>query len=421
MKKRIAIYHPEGNFKNNPNLSAIVKVLLEADYSVDYFSYYSPATSIADLNDNFRIFIAQRGFPLSVYASSYSLVIGIDEGIIDAAACARMTGSPLGFISYEIFFDAELHNTPQKCIKKRMVEACANIEFAYTQDKIRAKSLSEEYGIPARKIYCMPVAGEHIVPYERSRYLYDLFQIPYEKFILLYMGSISNWAKTAWLIQQADTLPPDWVLVVHGRYGLSDDTINTFTTGTKVFFSREAMETFLDFKRLVQSATCCIALYEPTYENPYCGRNIAEIGMASGKIATSLQHGVPVVINDIGIVSEIVKSEVCGIVIDVKSESPFLNLIDIDLYSSDNCHNAFKKYFDFSNHRETFLRIIKENINKIDNIKCNLPQRFFFEDYCHTLEYLSGKNILHIIFIACRLLRKRVARKGKNFLSRFSL
>lgn len=420
MKKTIAVYHPEGNFKNNPGLSAVIKALLENDYSVDYFSYFSPATSITDIHDSFRIFVAQQGFPLSIYASTYSLVIGVDEGIIDAAACARMTESPLGFLSYEIFFDAELHKKNQRRLKKRMIDACVGIKFAYAQDEIRAKSLSEEYDIPLQKIYQMPVAGEGVVPYITSRYLYDFFQIPYEKFILLYMGSISNWAKTAWLIQHAHTLPPNWILVVHGRYGLTEDKIKTLPSGANVYFSRVAMENSLDLKRLVQSATCCVALYEPTYESPYCGRNIAEIGMSSGKIATSLQHGVPVAINDIGIAAKIIKEEKCGIVIDINSEDPFRELDNFDLYASQNCYRAFQRYFDFSNYKEFFLKNVKDCIKEKKNITLNTPQRNFFEDYCCTLEHLAAKNILRLMPMATKIFMERVVRKGKKFLTRFS-
>lgn len=69
-----------------------------------------------------------------------------------------------------------------------MIDACVGIKFAYAQDEIRAKSLSEEYDIPLQKIYQMPVAGEGVVPYITSRYLYDFFQIPYEKLFLRIWG-----------------------------------------------------------------------------------------------------------------------------------------------------------------------------------------------------------------------------------------
>jgi hypothetical protein len=55
-----------------------------------------------------------------------------------------------------------------------------------------------------------------------------------------------------------------------------------------------------------------IALYHPTYENYWTGRIIANIGMSSGKIATYMQHGLPVFINELGEISFHVREKGLG-------------------------------------------------------------------------------------------------------------
>ena len=59
------------------------------------------------------------------------------------------------------------------------------------------------------------------------------------------------------------------------------------------------------------------------------GKNIKYIGMASGKIATYLQHGVPVMTNEIGILSEYVKEYQLGVVVKKPIDIP-LSLCNFD-------------------------------------------------------------------------------------------
>jgi hypothetical protein len=73
---------------------------------------------------------------------------------------------------------------------------------------------------------------------------------------------------------------------------------------------------------MLHGADLGIALYHPTYDNHWTGRIIANIGMSSGKIATYMQHGLPVLINELGEISFHVREKGLVTVIRDVSEIP---------------------------------------------------------------------------------------------------
>jgi hypothetical protein len=73
---------------------------------------------------------------------------------------------------------------------------------------------------------------------------------------------------------------------------------------------------------MLHGADLGIALYNPTYDTPWTGRNIANIGMSSGKIATYMQYGLPVLINELGEISSHVREKGLGAVTRDVSEIP---------------------------------------------------------------------------------------------------
>lgn len=369
--KKILIIHPDGNINDNPNLSEFCNALFSYGFSVDVFSplqkhipYQFPAHCAANL------YLTNDFSNLNALCfSDYSFIIGIDSGIIPAAYISKVLNVPYGFLSYEIIFDDELVKASQKIEKAKMKEACENISFSIVQDSVRGTFLSGEYLTQQKKMFYMPVAGAECIKYERSYYLHDNIGIPREKNILLFTGTFSDWSMIDRVVENADSMPDNWVLVIHSRYGDYDKTVDH----KKVFYSRLQQSDIREMSKIIQSASCCLALYDPTYSGLTSGKNIKYIGLSSGKISMSLQHGIPVVVNEVGEISELINKNHAGFVLDINSTRPFERLSEFNDTQSFNeiCHKIFADNLSI----EKFAPPVISEIEKLAlNVKSEINQ-----------------------------------------------
>jgi len=383
---KILIVHPEGNINNNPNLSGIVQILCENGYKVDIYSLrrpnvyqHSPCAGVSmflfdrvGVSVESGIFIlADQSFNspqqmtsyLNENFNGYDLVIGVDRGIIEAALIAQNKNIPYGLISYEIFFGEETGSE----FKLPEIKACKWLDFAVCQDELRAKYLSIENKIDLEKIINIPVAGRGIKKGEKNSYLYDSLGIDKDKKIALFMGTVAQWSMADYILESAKLWSEDWVLVVHSRYGL-DQGVRPYYAKYKcsdnIYFSLEPIADFNQLDSIIHSADVGIAFYEPTYQCKYTGNNIKYLGMASGKIATYLQHGLPIIINEIGRMSEHVREYKLGLVIDDKRN---LNTSLTDgrlLKFRLNCLEFFEKRLDLNHTIVPLLKIMQRLFDK---------------------------------------------------------
>ncbi|HCE66584.1 MAG: hypothetical protein A2X82_05845 [Geobacteraceae bacterium GWC2_55_20] len=333
---KILIIHPEGNLNNNPNLTGIVEILCENGYVVDIYSrkrtnikQVAPCpesqlitTSIHDPNDTAVIFIPEIELSkealegLKSNFEQYDLVIGVDRGIIEASEIACLINVPYGLISYEIYFAIE---TGQE-FKIPEILACRDVSFAICQDRLRSGHLAAENHIDSEKIFDIPVAGRSLIPRKRSNILHEALKLDREKKIAVYMGEVNaKWAGFEELFESTDAWDDSWVMILHQRYGYVLSSIaERIKTRKNVYLSPYPSLDLNDLHLLLDSADLGIACYIPQMHSPCfldC-RNLVNIGMASGKIASYLQHGLPILINEIGEMSEYVKRFELGKVFD---------------------------------------------------------------------------------------------------------
>ena len=387
--KKILIIHPEGNINNNPNLTGIVEILCENNYIVHI---YSPKIEriYQDLNyNNATLFLLEgnisvtEGFLLLAirpFASferittyiknkidNYDLVIGVDRGIIEASLIAQVKKIPYGLISYEIFFEEEAG----KEFKQPEIEACRDIDFAICQDKVRVKHLSIENRIPLEKIITIPMGGRFAKKGEKNSYLYESLEIDKEKKIALFIGSITRWSMVDFIIESAQTWPDDWVLVIHPRYGMNQGVFfyyEKYKELNNIYFSLESVSDLNRMYKIIHSADIGIALYKPQKNIKknitLDGNNIRYIGMASGKIATYFQHGLPIIINEIGEMSDYVRKYDLGVVID-DSKRIKLYFTDSDIVKwRKNCFEFFEREIDLNYTVDPLLKTIQYLLEK---------------------------------------------------------
>ncbi len=386
MRKRILIIHPEGNLNNNPNLTGIVEILAEAGYLVDVkspkmaISQSPPCEGVRFLLEN-EYFVPKRrrlidrfgSYLLSgiaavlvdprIIVGRYKLVIGVDRyGIVEASSIGRLLGIPCGMISYELFFSEE--TGPQ--FKEVERKASRQIQFAICQDKLRASHLSSENDIPIDRIVCVPGAGRAAKPGEKTYLLHDRLGIDRGKKIALVSGSIDEWAMIKELTEAVRFWPEEWVLVLHDRY--SSETAEHFKAGCgsdRVFVSKIQIPDIRMIGLILHAADLGIALYRPDYKSYYTGNNLKHIGLSSGKISSYLQHGLPVLTNELGEISELVRRNRLGFVVrDVNDIRHVLTDYDRERYSG-RCLDFFSKNLDLNLLAERILSTIDQSITRV--------------------------------------------------------
>ena len=375
-RKRIMVIHPEGNINDNANLAGILETLCQKGYAVDYYGLKRNVPQGAQI-PGVRMFLKdQRGRkPLDglvcidadgspsilktveITAGSlpvYDLIIGVDRGIIEAGLLARSRNVPYGLISYEIFFQSETGME----FKREEIEACKGLAFAVCQDKVRAGHLARENRIDFEKIITIPMGGRGIFEPGKTDYLHRKLRIPYDKQIALMIGSLSKWTMINYILASQRSWPDEWVLVLHGRYGLQSDEKGIFRQSRQmphVFFSLQPADSPQALKQIVQSADVGLAFYRPTNDSLYTGDNIRHIGMASGKIATYLQSGLPVIVNEIGEMSEHVRRYKLGRVVDTSALfSPAIESGELTAMRR-NCHQFFRNRLNLDHTIQTLL------------------------------------------------------------------
>ena len=391
---KILIVHPEGNIKNNPNLFAITRMMVENGWEVLVYSRRRPGIYQGDIFPGARfVFFEETVRDTIRLESSFAdedirFVIGIDDfGIYKAKEIASFLGVKYLFLSYEILFDAEIKRIGcriDRINKKRAKAAVRHAECAIVQDETRKQILSREYGIPQDKIYLMPVAnsGSHMV--ERTHYFYDKFAIPYEKKILLYMGWMDKKQEQR-MVEFAKYLPDDWVLVAHSRYRYQT-TIDSEWLGKKLFFSGDApVESMDEMGIMLSSCSMGFCSYEPDYSSIYTGDNIKYIGLSSGKTTTFLQYGVPVIVENMNIWDELVEPKKIGLVMHQPGDLAKLSNINPSVYA-ENAIRYFEEYLDAKIYWEKIWEMMKEwmhpgkfNRCQFNQYKCSLYTAFYKE------------------------------------------
>lgn len=349
---RILIIHPEGNISNNPNLHGIVELLCENGFTVDVCSNFrediyqhSPVVKANLYLENEHDPRKLTEIILKKYLTRYCLVVGVDLGIIEASRISRIRNLPLGYISYEIFFEDEAGSD----FKQKEIDACRNVTFVIVQDAIRANKLSEENHIGLTKMILVPVGGRKPKAYQKNWTLYEALGIPREKNIALVMGSTDRWTMTPELIATIPMWGDNWVLVIHNRYGIGAVSQEVKQIAShypdKVYIASSPFEDLGDMSSMIHSADVGIALYNPTNDSIYHGKNIQFIGLSSGKVATYLQHGLPVIACGMNLLSEYVTRYHAGSVVE-NPDKVHEFLPRGGRSQNENCENLFREVFD---------------------------------------------------------------------------
>jgi hypothetical protein len=325
--RQILVIDTEGNAFNNPTFKSILDLLLEKGCRIDlrYPTSHAPMPRVAGvrilpygrLTRKLKAAIFDRlcSWRLAVFVvlvenlllyQNYDLVIGVDrQGLIEAGILKRLGDTPFVFVSFEIMFEAET-SSRYKALERRVSDSAS---LWIVQDDLRAQQLEAENGLrPACKMI-LPLASAGLGTPQNDR-LRDRLRVPQDKHVAIMMGSIAGWSMAGRILRSVTGWPEDWVLIVHERYGrtrgaLGSDLLSIEPLlGRRIFVSEAATEKVDEMSHVLAGVSVGLAFYEPDYKSYHTGRNLAYLGLASGKISTFLRHGIPVILNNIGLYAD---------------------------------------------------------------------------------------------------------------------
>jgi hypothetical protein len=391
--KRALIIHADGNLFNNPTLKCVTDLMLARGYEIDfrYPCSEAPMPEVEGLRYlpfgphlwrlKSIIFNKLAVYPLAFFTvllekiflyRRYDLIIAVDrQGLIEAAALHALTRTPYILISFEIMFASE---TSER-IKRIEQAASRNVSLWVIQDEERAACLQAENSLDSNRLMLLPLASLGAGAQATPR-LRDELKIPFHKKTAILMGSIADWAMAKDLILSVLTWPDDWVLIIHDRYGLTRQRLSGLIDkiepllGQKIFISNAASDAVDDMSHILAGINVGLAFYKPIYIGPYLGKNLAHLGLASGKISTCLRYGVPVITNEIGLYAKKIRDYGFGDVVATPDQlGCCLSAFNWHICGA-NAQNYFSRELDFGLYAEPlWQRMELARTGHRDNVK----------------------------------------------------
>lgn len=383
-RKRVAIAIPYAYLDSMPGVKSLCNILAEPGNLIDIYTIKKENYTTPTFASEFiRVIIygeVFRGiksgasgvlfflkyfifYAKSIIASlnRYDMHVGIGlRGGVIAVIAARILRR------HSVYYSMELYCTEKSTSKKNwvnslvegMVFKLANVILI--QDLSRAEIIKKHYALGDNKIAILPNSINTFAKRNKTTYLYDEHEIPYNLNILLYIGALSDTCRVLELVKGFQRVPDNWVLVVHSKWDGYDKAIEGYINKLKAAANNRVIirtkAVALDqLTELIDSADVGVALYDSK------SMNVHEVGLSSGKIGHYLASGLPIVVSSQESLSIFTENCRAGITINGGDElAAALDTIKSDyegyVQRSVACYN---KYYSIENYKYSVLKATK--------------------------------------------------------------
>ena len=290
---------------------------------------------------------------------TYNLIISVDrQGLIEASGLNKYLNLKHHNINYEILFKDETKNS----YKEIEIKSYKDVGKVLIQDSLRAKLFSIENNFPLSNIFTVPLSESSTqIKQNTSPRLRDKLGIPLNKKVLISIGSMHEWTMIEEIIGLISNLDEKWVLILNSRFGDMPKKFRNIIVrnniSNRVFINQDPVADISEMHSILDGVSYGLAFYKPIYTNKYLGKNIENIGLASGKISTYCKNNIPVITNARGIISELLLEYNAGLFIkDITNLPP---KIDSILINPDGPKELFLKELDFLNFKDVINKNFK--------------------------------------------------------------
>lgn len=328
----IAVVAPMGTLEHQPGILNAIACFCAAEYSVDVFAlrntYYKPLdldskrVNIRYLPISFRSRRESRSWITILFALWLPFILNSKYSYVYAGGVRALLAAwfaswfrRIRIINHnlELNIGARIRGVPFarvfKWIERRAIGNCV---FCIEHDEIRARLLCKDAGIPRDQVEIVPNAPRGEGQIQRSRFLSERFGIGANIHLLVSAGTISPTFLTEETVHAAQSLPLEWMCVIHSAQPRSEtdreiECLLAANQNKKVIFSLEPVA-YADVGKIISSADIGLALY-----GSVGGPAVTEVGLASGKLCHFLQYGVPVIVSDFPMLREFVTKHQVGV------------------------------------------------------------------------------------------------------------
>ncbi|MCK5044580.1 hypothetical protein KAR26_02535 [Candidatus Parcubacteria bacterium] len=376
-EKRVGIFIYYEWLSISPSLVSVVRSLTENGYIVDIFHLYDEKIGVLKPEfDNVNLISIRSGkrkwlTAISFLTASlkniikhkYKFFIGADqEGIIVSGILGKIKKTPYIYYSLEILTKEDI--AKEKGIRRfalsvrKMLENhfSRNARITVAQDKYRAGILIRDNNISKENIFIVP--NSYYFTSEKPCDAVD-FQLPADKKIVLYAGSIQPEMAIEDIIRYVELWPENTILFLHTPYRSAylekiEKYIKEKKLEQKVIVSLKQLS-FEELCCLIAKADIGISFYRPVNESFASG--------PSGKVSFYLSQGIPIITNKIPSVMDLVQKYKCGICVDTAKEAGEAIATILNNYSEfcADTKTCYKNELEFSKHFKKVLEHIESS------------------------------------------------------------
>ncbi|MCE3296649.1 MAG: glycosyl transferase family 2 [Crocinitomicaceae bacterium] len=306
-----------------------------------------------------------------------SVIVAIDPIglIVGGRVKKQLPKIQLHYLSFELFFRNELNNFPyyQK-IKKKEIYYSRFIDCLLVQDEERRNLLLNEnkINLPGIQSFLLPVSPASSTADPNSRALWrSKLGISESQVILMHSGSLDKWSGGEYLLEiLRNGLPENALLLIHSKEKLQVSNpihrklLDFKAKGYPVMIHDSLFENYAEYLGFLHVADLALALYQSDNSSPYTGKNIAHIGLASGKFACYMSQGIPAVVTHSAIYDRLVREFDFGFV--VRDMAEFRQIIvsldkEILLHKQQQALSLYREILDPAKSGRDYLGYLQEN------------------------------------------------------------
>jgi ADP-heptose:LPS heptosyltransferase len=297
------------------------------------------------------------------------IIIGIDPiGLIIAGRIKRLLKKiHLHYFSFELFFSDEIESNPYlKKLKAKEIFYSKYINSLLIQDEHRLQLLVDENKINLEKInyFLIPVSPtQGKIEGDNKSLWRNKLGISKNKIVLLHSGSLEKWSGGELLIENIEKgIPENFLILIHSKSELNPENkihqklLELEKYKDSILIHKTVFTDFTEYLAFLQVADFGLVLYQKDESSPYTGKNIVEIGLASGKFSCFMSQGIPVVTSNSQTFNAILKDHKIGL--SIQREINFKVLKMQDIYESDISF-FWSKYFDVKNKINNYIYFLK--------------------------------------------------------------
>jgi glycosyltransferase involved in cell wall biosynthesis len=347
IKKYVALFTGTSDVFTNPTLVSFFELMQQKGRGIVLFSYEQIVSPPSHLNNIIYCFlppmkinqggVMNRLISFKIYFDTFKILkkykithlIGVDYfGFIIASHFKKnISNSKLGYFSFELLFLDEIKEQKYLDLKKKEKYRLKKLDYLIIQDEVRLSLFLKENHLELNthiKIFKIPVAPKKINIDKLSGWdLHKKMNIPENKKVVIYSGSIGEWAGTDQLINMLENYwNKNFWLVLHSRLPLREDDeyllrINKLIAeGFPVSLHAEPFDSYIDYAAFLKNFDVAVVLYKSRKGSMYSGKNLEEIGLASGKFSMYLMMGIPVITSPQTIYKQLLEKFKFGAVIE---------------------------------------------------------------------------------------------------------